>query len=115
MVRGIRGATRLERDDALEMEEAVAELVTAMLGENGITSDEVISVVLTATPDLHSAFPARALRRMGWEDVPLLCAQEIGVTGAMERVVRVLVHAQMATPRSQVTHIYLRGTESLRS
>ena len=115
MVRGIRGATRLERDDAVEMEEAVAELVTAMLEANNLTSDEVISVVLTATPDLHSAFPARAVRRMGWSDVPLLCAQEIDVTGAMDKVVRVLVHADAAIPRSQVSHVYLRGTESLRS
>lgn len=115
MVRGIRGATRLEHDDALEMEEAVAELVSAMLSSNQISSDEVISVILTATPDLHSAFPARAVRRMGWTDVPLLCAQELDIAGAMPKVVRVLIHAHLDLPRAQVTHVYLRGTESLRS
>ena len=115
MVRGIRGATRLERDDAQEMEEAVAELVAQMLSANGITSDEVISVILTATPDLHSAFPAGAVRRMGWTDVPLLCAQEIDVLGAMTKVVRVLIHANLDRPRSDIEHLYLRGTASLRS
>jgi chorismate mutase len=102
-------------DTADAIEEAVSELATAMLEANGLTAEDVVSVILTSTPDLRSAFPARAMRLMGWEDIPLLCAQEIDVAGAMSSVVRVLIHAECPLPRSQVRHVYLRGTEALRS
>ena len=99
VLRAIRGATRLSADDPAEMSEAVAELVTEMLRRNGVEHDDVVSVVFTATPDLHCAFPAAAARTAGLGDVPLLCAQEIDVAGALPRVVRVLVHAETGRPR----------------
>lgn len=113
-VRAIRGATRLTADDPAEMTEAVVELVTAMLDRNGIDGDALISVVFTATPDLVCMFPAAAARGLGLGDVPLLCAQEIGVEGALSRVVRVMAHAEVDRPRSEVVHVYLRGAEVLR-
>lgn len=113
-VRAIRGATRLSADDPEEMSEAVRELLGEMLRRNAVTSDDLISVILTATPDLVSTFPAAAARGLGWGDVPLLCAQEIDVAGALSRVVRVMAHAELDAPRSEVTHVYLRGAELLR-
>jgi chorismate mutase len=68
----------------------------------------------TATPDLRSVFPAEAARRMGLGSVPLMCAQEIAVAGAMERVVRVLVHFHTVHAQAEVTPVYLDGAESLR-
>ncbi|NBO45602.1 MAG: chorismate mutase [Actinobacteria bacterium] len=115
MIRGFRGATALTADDADEMNEAVAELVTEMLESNHISNEDVISMFLTNTPDLRCAFPAAAVRRAGLTDIPLLCASEIDVAGAMPRVVRILLHAHSETPRSQVKHIYLRGTDALRA
>jgi chorismate mutase len=97
------------------MEQAVAELAHAMLKANGLTDASVVSVILTSTPDLVSCFPARAMRLIGWDDVPLLCASEIDVTDAMARVVRVLMHVETEAPRAQIQHVYLRGTEGLRS
>jgi chorismate mutase len=90
------------------------ELVAAMLERNGLTVDDLVSVVFTATPDLRSEFPAAAARELGLGDVPLLCAQEIDVVGALPRVVRVLAHAETALARDQVTHVYLNGAEVLR-
>lgn len=113
-MRGIRGATVLQDDDAQEMTEAVTELVTAMLARNSLTTDELISILFTATPDLQCAFPAAAARSLGLADVPLICAQELDVHGAMPRVVRVLAHAECDLPRSEVQHVYLRGAEALR-
>ena len=115
MVRGFRGATALQADDAAEMNDAVAELVQAMLERNAINTDDVISMFLTNTPDLHSAFPAAAVRSAGLTDIPLLCASEIDVRGAMPRVVRILLHAESSLTRAQVQHVYLRGTEALRA
>jgi chorismate mutase len=113
-MRGIRGATMLREDDATEMAEAVSELVAQMLSRNGLTADALVSILFTATPDVHSAFPAAAARSLGLQDVPLICAQEIDVRGALPRVVRVLAHAEMDVPRAQVQHVYLRGAEVLR-
>jgi chorismate mutase len=113
-VRAIRGATRLEADDAAEMTEAVAELVVALLERNGLTPDDLVSVIFTATPDLHSMFPAAAARTVGLGGVPLICAQELDVPGALPRVVRVLAHAETDRPRPQIAHVYLRGAEVLR-
>jgi len=113
-VRALRGATRLSADDPAEMTEAVEELVTAMLERNGIDAGALISMIFTATPDLVCMFPAAAARGLGLGDVPLLCAQEIAVPGALSRVVRVMAHAELDRPRGEVVHVYLRGAEALR-
>ena len=114
-MRGIRGAVCLAADDPAEMREAVAELLEAMLERNSIVIDDIISVILTSTPDLISAFPAAGARDFGFVDVPLLCAQEIDVAGALPRVIRVLMHAECSLNRSDVSHVYLRGAEVLRA
>ena len=113
-MRGIRGATLLQADDAGEMADAVTELVRQMLERNGLTSDDLVSILFTAPPDLRCAFPAAAARSLGLVDVPLICAQELAVHGAMPRVVRVLAHAETDLPRAHVQHVYLRGAEALR-
>lgn len=114
-IRAIRGAICLTQDDAAEMQEAVSVLLAEMLSRNGITSQEVVSVLFTATPDLTCAFPAAGARTAGFSDVPLICAQEIAVEGALPRVVRVMMHADLAVERSAVEHVYLRGAEVLRA
>lgn len=113
-LRGIRGATCLQRDDAVEMAEAVVELLGEMLGRNGVDKADVVSVILTCTPDLTSAFPAAGARSFGLIDTPLMCAQEMDVDGALPRVVRILAHVESGTPRSEINHVYLRGAEVLR-
>ncbi len=113
-IRGIRGATQLVRDDRQEMSEAVVELVSEILDRNQLQIDQLVSALFTATPDLRSDFPASAARSLDLDEVPLICAQEIDVAGALPRVIRVLIHAEMASPRHEVVHVYLRGTEILR-
>jgi len=113
-VRAIRGATRLSADDPVEMSEAVVELVTAMLERNDVDRADLISALFTATPDLVSMFPAAAARGLGLGDVPLICAQEIDVAGALTRVVRVMAHVETDRPRAEIAHVYLRGAEVLR-
>jgi chorismate mutase len=113
-LRGIRGATCLTADDADEMREAVSELLGEVLGRNELTADDIVSIILTGTPDLTCSFPAAGARDFGLVDVPLLCAQEMNVQGALPRVVRILVHADMVGPRSGIQHVYLRGAEVLR-
>ena len=114
-VRAVRGATQVDRDDRDEVLAATTELVSAVLERNAIGDDDLISIVFTATPDLHSEFPASAARQMGIVDVPLLCATEIDVPGAMPRVLRLLAHVETPLARADVRHVYLRGAAALRT
>jgi chorismate mutase len=114
-VRAVRGATQVERDDRDLVLSAAGELVSAVLERNAITHDSLISVIFTATPDLTSEFPAYAARRLGITDVPLLCASEIDVPGAMPRVLRLLAHFESDVPRAEIRHVYLHGAAALRT
>ena len=113
-MRGIRGAVQLERDSADEMVKAVSDLLSQMLTANEIKTEDLISIILTSTPDLISEFPAVAARKIGLGSVPLLCSVEINVPGALPRVVRVLMHAHMETDLAQIKHVYLGGAAVLR-
>jgi chorismate mutase len=113
-VRAIRGAVQLDVDDRDHLLDSVDELIRGILVQNGLATDDLISMLFTATPDLHSEFPALAARRLGIGDVPLLCTQELDVEGAMPRVIRVMVHAETDLPKSDVRHVYLRGAAALR-
>ncbi|MEU9981514.1 chorismate mutase [Streptomyces sp. NPDC050856] len=113
-VRAVRGAVQLDRDDAEHMRERVGELLTAVLERNNLVPDDLISVWFTATPDLRGDFPAAAARKLGIVDVPLICAQELDVEGAMPRVVRLLAHIETELPKSEVAHVYLGAAAALR-
>jgi len=113
-IRAIRGATQLDSDDRDHLLVSVEELIREIFAQNEVDTDRLVSMILTATPDLHSEFPALAARQLGIGDVPLLCAQEIDVNGAMPRVIRVMVHIESDVPRSEIRHVYLRGAAALR-
>lgn len=113
-VRAVRGATQLDVDDEQHMYDRVAELVTDVLEANGLVVDDFISIIFTATDDLHSAFPAFAARQLGFTDVPLMCARELEIQGGMPRVVRLLAHVETDLSRAEVTHVYLHGAAHLR-
>jgi len=113
-VRAIRGAVQIEADERGAILEGTAELVTQIMARNELSTDDVISVLFTATPDLTAEFPALAARKIGFHDVPLICATEIAVPGAMPRVVRLMAHVQTDLPRSAIQHVYLRGAAALR-
>ncbi|MGB8180452.1 MAG: chorismate mutase [Acidimicrobiales bacterium] len=114
MVRGLRGATTCEENTTEQINEVTQELLVEMLERNGVDHDDVISVLLTTTPDLTAAFPATAARGVGFGDVPLLCASEIAVPGAMPLTVRVLMHVYTERAREELRHVYLRKAPSLR-
>lgn len=114
-VRAVRGAIQIDQDDRQQVLDATTELLQAVLERNALVPDDLISVVFTVTPDVRSEFPAYAARQMGITDVPLLCATEIDVPGAMPRVLRLLAHVETDRPRSQVRHPYLRGAAALRT
>jgi chorismate mutase len=113
-VRAVRGAIRVASDDAESVLASTTRLLEAVLERNGISTPDIVSVFFTATPDLRSVFPAEAARRMGLGSVPLMCAQEMDVEGAMTRVVRILLHFHTSRSQTEVAPAYLDGAESLR-
>lgn len=114
-VRAVRGATQLVTDTREEMLDRVAEMVTEVMASNRLEVDDFISVIFTATSDLVAEFPAYAARRLGFGEIPLLCARELEIEGSMPRVVRMMAHVETDLPRADITHVYLHGAATLRS
>jgi len=113
LLRAVRGAITVPEDSAEAIGEATALLVTTVLERNALEHEDVVSMIFTATADLHAEFPAAAARQVGLSDVPLICAQEIPVEGAMPRCIRVMVHYYAPAGRP-VRHVYLRDARQLR-
>ncbi|HEX8803560.1 MAG TPA: chorismate mutase [Acidimicrobiales bacterium] len=113
-VRALRGATTVDVDEREHLFERVVALFEALFEHNAIPHDDVISVIITATDDIHCAFPAEAARKFGLGDVPLLCARELDVEGGTPRCIRVLLHLSTDVPRDRLHHVYLEGARHLR-
>lgn len=96
------------------MTQRVGALLSEMFERNELDHDDLISVVFTATPDVHSMFPATAGRQFGLGDVPLLCAQELHIQGATPLCIRVMIHINTPRSRDELRHVYLEGAQSLR-
>jgi chorismate mutase len=110
-MRGIRGATQISANTVEAMEEAVVEMVEALMARNQLLPEDITWAIFTVTHDLDADFPARAARLAGWHQVPMICSREIPVPGSMARVVRVLLHVES---EGVTHHIYLRGAQALR-
>ena len=113
-LRGIRGATTVDTNSATEIIAATAELLRAIVKANNAAPEDLACATFTVTPDLDAAFPARAARELGWQQVPLLDACEIPVPGSLPRCIRVLLLWNSPTPQNEIVHIYLHGAQVLR-
>ena len=113
-VRALRGATTVDTDEPGHLSERVQTLVNQMLERNGVSKDDLISVLFTATDDIHSMFPATAARGVGLGDIPLICARELDITGATPMCVRVMMHLTTDRSRQELHHVYLEGARQLR-
>lgn len=112
-MRGLRGATTVDTDDATAIHDAVRELIDAIVDANALDPDDILSAIFSATPDLTTLYPAAVARAAGWTEVPMLCVSEMAVAGSLPRCVRVILHVALdahASPR----HVYLRDARSLR-
>jgi chorismate mutase len=112
-LRALRGAITVERNDADAILEATEELVRAVMERNSLEPGDLVSCIFTCTSDLDAEFPAVAARRLGLDSVPLLCAREIDVPGALARVIRLMVHCY-APAEAEPQHVYLRAASVLR-
>jgi chorismate mutase len=112
-LRALRGAITVEENTADAILDGTEELLRAILARNELAGDDLVSCIFTTTDDLNAEFPAVAARRIGLSTVPLLGAREMNRPGALQRVIRVLVHCY-ADPERPAQHVYLREAIQLR-
>jgi chorismate mutase len=115
VVRGIRGATTVTKNDKAAILRATKELVLAIIEKNSLDPDDVASVFITSTPDLDATFPAAAVRSIpSWELVPLIGSTEVDVPGALSRCIRLMLLVNTEKSASEVAHVFLHEAVKLR-
>ncbi len=112
--RAIRGATTATTNTAEDILEATNELLATIIDLNELDKDDFVSIIFTTTRDLNATFPAVAAREFGLDQVPLLCTHEMDVPGALDMVVRMLIHVNTKKSASDINHVYLRRAAELR-
>jgi chorismate mutase len=110
----IRGAITCDENTKADITEKTQELVKEILERNSLDSNDIVSMLFTATSDLTQEFPATAARALGLDNVPLMCAQELEIEGSMQRCVRVMIHVDINKKRSEIHHVFLGAAQSLR-
>ncbi|MCZ2259460.1 chorismate mutase [Sporosarcina sp. G11-34] len=114
-VRGLRGATTVEKDEEQAVLSATEALVIEVAEANGVRPEEIVSVLISTTPDIKSTFPAKAVRTIeGWKYVPVMCTHEMDVPGAMPQCIRILMHVNSEIPQKDIKHIYQNEAIKLR-
>ena len=113
--RGIRGATTVDSNTKEAILAATSELLQKMVKDNVVVKDQIACVYFTTTADVNAAFPAQAARRLGWSEVALLCGHEMNVPGSMAKCIRILMMVNTNKKLQDIVHVYINGTESLRS
>lgn len=114
MTRGVRGAICASANSREAIFEATRQLLIHMFAKNDIEIADIAAVFITATRDLNADYPAYAVREMGLKLVPLMCATEIDVPGALQRVIRILILVNTDKPQDQIKHLYLGDAARLR-
>jgi len=115
-LRALRGATTCAEDSKAEIDAKTARLVKELFAQNGLDTDDVVSMIFTTTPDLTAEFPATAARTApGLDGVALLGAQEQAGPHGPARCIRVLVHCYSERPREELCHVFLEGAAGLRT
>lgn len=109
----LRGANSVATNEADAILGATDELMRELMGRNALAAEAIVSCIFTLTDDLDAEFPAVAARRLGLDQVPLLCAREVPVPGSMPQVIRVLVH-YYAPDEHEPRHVYLGAARALR-
>ncbi|WP_153732222.1 chorismate mutase [Sporosarcina obsidiansis] len=114
-VRGVRGATTVEKDEAQEILLATEELVLEMAKVNQFKPEDIVSVIVSTTVDVKAAFPARAIRSIeGWTYVPVMCTHEIDVPGSMRKCIRVMMNVNTSIKQNEIQHVYQKNAIQLR-
>ena len=115
MLRGIRGAITVENNAVEEVRTATIEILNEILTKNNVDTNNIISAAFTMTKDLNCAYPAKFAREIeGFENVPLMCYQELDIENSLQKCIRVLVLVNTEKKQKEIIHVYLREAKNLR-
>ncbi|WP_079509551.1 chorismate mutase [Mesobacillus jeotgali] len=115
MIRGVRGAITVSKNDENEITLAAERLLRDMIDSNQIVPDDVASIFISATDDVDAAFPAKALRNLeGWTYVPVMCMKELAIPGSLQMCIRAMIHVNTQKKQDEIRHVYLEGAVGLR-
>ena len=82
---GLRGATTCAANTTTAIQDAVCDLIDALVEENDLSPERIVSVTFSVTADLDACFPAAMARqRPGWDGVALLDCQQMAVQGDLQ-------------------------------
>ena len=114
MTKGIRGAITIENNTKEDIERGVIELLAKMTEQNKINPENISHAIFTTTKDINADFPAKYARtKFGWENVAMMCYNELDVEGALKMCIRVLVVVN-CDDNFKPKFVYLKGASNLR-
>ena len=113
-VRGIRGATTVNKNDKKSILTETKGLLIALQDANHFKTQDIVSIFFSMTQDLNAAFPAAAARQLGWQKIPLFGVQEADIVDGLERCIRILIQINTEKSQDEIQHCYLRGAIKLR-
>jgi len=114
LVRGIRGAIDASENSADEILQKTEILLRQMLEKNQVDAEAIAAIFFSLTTDLNAAFPAAAARKIGLTQVPLFSSVEVAVPGALPRIIRILILANLERAQNEIFHVYLGEARKLR-
>ena len=115
MLRGIRGATTVTNNSIEEIKTATIEMLNEILTQNSVNIEDIACANFTMTKDLNCVYPAKYAREIqGFENVPLMCYQELEIENSLEKCIRVLFLVNTDKPQTEIKHIYLNEAKKLR-
>jgi chorismate mutase len=115
MIRGVRGATTVDKNEKERIFQATIEVMKEIQEVNSLHPDDISHIIITMTDDLNATFPARALRELpGYQFVPVMCAQEIAVPESLAKCIRLMVTVNTSKKPKDIQHVYLKGAVHLR-
>ena len=115
MLRGIRGAITVENNTVEEVRTSTIEMVKEILLQNEIDIKNIACATFTMTKDLDCAYPAKFAREIeGFEQVPLMCYQELDIQNSLKKCIRTLILVNTDKSQDEIKHVYLNNAKNLR-
>lgn len=110
-MRAVRGATVSTANIEQDILEVTIDLLNQIITTNSINSDDIISVILTSTPDITACFPGKAVRDMGLGRVSVLDMTAPSIDGDVALCIRIMMYVNTS---ETLNHVYVGDAKKLR-
>ena len=110
-MRAVRGAALSTANIEEDILEVTIELLNQIITTNSINSDDIISIILTSTPDITACFPGKAVREMGLGRVSVLDMIAPSIDGDVSLCIRIMMYVNTS---ETLSHVYIGDAKRLR-